>query len=104
MTRLARAAFKEIWRDPMKLASLKADGRDGRLVIVSKDMKRARAVPDIAKTLQEALDRWDLVSAMLASAYDELNAASRRNDIDFDPALACAPLPRAYQWCDGSTF
>ena len=59
----------------MKLASLKSGGRDGTLVVVSRDLTRAVAVPDIARTLQAALDDWDRAAPALAAISAELNAA-----------------------------
>ena len=88
----------------MKLASLKSGGRDGTLVVVSRDLRRAVPVPDIAPTLQAALDDW-------ATVAGELGAVSRRLDGDavsearpFDPHQAHSPLPRAYQLLDGSAY
>ena len=84
----------------MKLASLK-EGRDGRLVVVSKDLSRAVAVPEIATTMQHALDDWAITRPALERVYDQLNAGDIQGD-PFDEAAAAAPLPRAYQWADGS--
>ncbi len=87
----------------MKLASLKAGGRDGTLVVVSRDLTRAIPVPAVARTLQSALDEWEALAPKLEEAYRALNAdpASGR---PFDPAEAASPLPRAYQWADGSAY
>ena len=87
----------------MKLASLKAGGRDGTLVVVSRDLTRAIPVPAVARTLQAALDEWEVLAPKLEEAYRALNAdpASGR---PFDPAEAASPLPRAYQWADGSAY
>lgn len=85
----------------MKLASLKG-GRDGRLVVVSRDLSRAMAVPQIAATLQAALDSWDIAAPKLQAVYDALNAG--RHGIPFDAAGCASPLPRAYQWADGSAY
>lgn len=87
----------------MKLASLK-DGRDGRLVVVARDLKHARAVPDIALTMQMALDNWASCAAKLEEVYEAVCRRSESDDVRFDPQLAAAPLPRAYRWCDGSAF
>lgn len=87
----------------MKLATLKAGGRDGTLIVVSADLARCIDVPVIANTMQEALDNWALAEA-------ELRAWSRRLDSEpglgerFDPAQCHCPLPRAYQWVDGSAY
>src|SRR6185436_13239236 len=88
----------------MKLATLKDGSRDGRLVVVSHDLSRAVAVPQIAPTLQAALDDWDGTQALLADAYRTLNAGEVTGAIPFDPALAHSPLPRAYQWADASAY
>jgi fumarylacetoacetate (FAA) hydrolase len=87
----------------MKLASLK-DGRDGRLVIVSKDLTRAAPAGDIAPTLQAALDDWDHCRPLLDATYHSLNVGGARDIFDFDPAACASPLPRAYQWADGSAY
>ena len=88
----------------MKLASLKEGGRDGTLVVVSRDLKRmARAAP-VASTLQQVLDHWAELAPRLAETYRRLNAGASAAAEPFDPAVAAAPLPRAYQWLDGSTF
>ncbi|MBN9526230.1 MAG: fumarylacetoacetate hydrolase family protein [Alphaproteobacteria bacterium] len=87
----------------MKLASLR-HGRDGRLVVVSRDLTRAVAVPGIAATLQAALDDWATAAPELNAVYRLLNEGSLRGDFDFDQAACASPLPRAYQWCDGSAY
>ncbi len=84
----------------MKLASLKG-GRDGRLVIVSRDLSRCIDAGDIATTLQDALDRWDDVQDDLASRATELEAGGGKA---FDETACASPLPRAYQWADGSAY
>lgn len=89
---------------PLKLASLKDGGRDGTLVVVSGDLRRAVRVPSIAATLQQALDRWDEAAPALAAEYDRLNAGEAAGAFPFDPAACAAPLPRAYQWADGSAY
>lgn len=87
----------------MKLASLKAGGRDGTLVVVSRDLTRATPVPEIARTLQAALDDWTALAPRLEEAYRALNADPASGQ-PFDPAEAASPLPRAYQWADGSAY
>ncbi|PWC82805.1 2-keto-4-pentenoate hydratase [Azospirillum sp. TSH100] len=87
----------------MKLASLKAGGRDGTLVVVSRDLTRAIPVPEIARTLQAALDDWTALAPKLEEAYRALNADPAAGR-PFDPAAAASPLPRAYQWADGSAY
>lgn len=88
----------------MKLASLKLGGRDGTLIVVSRDLKRYVEVGQIAKTLQAALDNWEKVAPRLQQVYDNLNAGDVSHFHDFDPAHCAAPLPRAYQWVDGSAY
>lgn len=88
----------------MKLASLKAGGRDGTLVVVSRDLTRCVAVPAIAGTLQQALDDWDVVAPKLDAVYAGLNAGSDAQAQPFDPAACASPLPRAFQWADGSAY
>ncbi len=87
----------------MKLASMKS-GRDGRLVVVSRDLHRAVDVPDIARTLQAAIDDWATCSPRLRAVSDKLNAGDLPGAFAFDQAQAHAPLPRAYQWCEGSAY
>ena len=86
----------------MKLASLKG-GRDGRLVVVSKDLTRAADVPRIAATLQQALDNWQECEAQLLDAYGRLCAESSAGFV-FEEAQCESPLPRAYHWVDGSAY
>ncbi len=88
----------------MKLATLKNGTRDGQLVVVSRDLKQCVAVPDIAQTLQAALDHWTLCEEKLAQVYERLNAGRLEPCFSFDPQQASAPLPRAYQWADGSAY
>nr|WP_283091916.1 fumarylacetoacetate hydrolase family protein [Magnetospirillum sulfuroxidans] len=85
------------------MASLKG-GRDGRLVVVSRDMTRCHPVPAIAATLQAALDDWQTCEPQLRQTYDALNRGALGPCDPFDPALCSSPLPRAYQWADGSAY
>ncbi|AWK86162.1 fumarylacetoacetate hydrolase family protein [Azospirillum thermophilum] len=87
----------------MKLASLKAGGRDGTLVVVSRDLSRCRPVPEVAPTLQAALDRWAEAAPRLEEACRALNADPAAGQ-PFDQTAAASPLPRAYQWADGSAY
>jgi fumarylacetoacetate (FAA) hydrolase len=87
----------------MKLASLKF-GRDGKLVVVSRDLGRAAIASAIAPTLQAALDDWGNKAPALEQLYGALNAGEVRDAIDFNPAQCAAPLPRAYHWADGSAY
>ncbi len=86
----------------MKLASMQ-QGRDGRLVVVSDDLSRCVPVPDIALTLQQALDHWDSVAPALAAVATKLNAGEIEGQ-PFDETDCASPLPRAYQWADGSAY
>jgi fumarylacetoacetate (FAA) hydrolase len=88
----------------MKLATLKDGSRDGQLAVVSRDLKTAHIADGIAPTLQAALDDWAFIAPQLAFLYDELNAGRARRSFDFDPSQCMAPLPRAYQWADGSAY
>ena len=86
----------------MKLASLK-DGRDGRLVVVSQDLSRCVSASAVAPTLQTALDDWDAAMPRLTEIADALEA-SRIAHVPFEPKNCAAPLPRAFQWLDGSAY
>jgi fumarylacetoacetate (FAA) hydrolase len=86
----------------MKLASLK-HGRDGRLVVVSRDLARCVDAAAVAPTLQAALDDWPAAAPRLTEIADALEAG-RGPHLPFDPAKCAAPLPRAYQWADGSAY
>jgi fumarylacetoacetate (FAA) hydrolase len=88
----------------MKLATMKAGGRDGSLVVVSRDLRRYQKVPKIAATLQFALDHWDLVADRLQTVYAALNDGSTWDSQPFDETQFHSPLPRAYQWADGSAY
>jgi fumarylacetoacetate (FAA) hydrolase len=88
----------------MKLATLKDGTRDGQLMVVSRDLKTAHIADGIAPTLQAALDDWDFIAPQLDELYRQLNAGEARRPFDFDPARCMAPLPRAYQWADGSAY
>jgi len=87
----------------MKLASLK-HGRDGRLLVVSRDLAQAVDAAHVVPTLQGALDDWSAAEADLRALSDELNAGKAPGAFPFDPAACAAPLPRAYQWADGSAY
>ena len=88
----------------MKLATLKNASRDGALVLVSRDLRQYLPVPAIAATLQAALDDWDAIAPQLELAYASLNAGQAPGAQPFDQALCHSPLPRAYQWADGSAY
>jgi fumarylacetoacetate (FAA) hydrolase len=87
----------------MKLATLKDSTRDGRLVVVSSDLTRCSEVGHIARTLQAALDDWRHVAPRLAEVADGLEAGSQPSR-RFHEHDAASPLPRAYQWADGSAY
>jgi fumarylacetoacetate (FAA) hydrolase len=93
----------------MKLATLKEGGRDGTLVVVSRDLSLAVKVPAVARTLQAALDTWRDVQAELAAVYrllneDHLNCCGDERAFKLDPTQLASPLPRAYQFADGSAY
>ncbi len=92
----------------MKLASLKGPGRDGTLVLVNRDLSRAVAATGIAPTMQQALEDWTSAYPKLLDACESLECGSERHAFDFQAALAegrvAAPLPRAYEWLDGSAY
>ncbi len=88
----------------MKLGTLKAGGRDGTLVVVSRDLTQAVVAGTVAPTLQVVLDNWDSLSPRLAEIYDRLNDGKATGAFALDPSDLAAPLPRAYQWVDGSAY
>ena len=88
----------------MKLASLKNNTRDGQLVVVKQDLSRAVEVSDIALTMQQLMDNWDELAPKLETVYQQLNANQLDAAIDFEPTQCESPLPRAYQWADGSAY
>jgi len=88
----------------MKLATLKDGTRDGTLLVVSRDLKKAQPADHLAPTLQAALDDWDYLAPQLQALYEELNAAPSNRAFRFDAAKAMAPLPRAHQFADGSSY
>jgi len=86
----------------MKLATLRDGSRDGRLVVVSRDLSRCLPVMPLA-TLQSVLDEWDYLASSLQVFSDRVNA-SDEGTLPFDPKACLSPLPRAYQWADGSAY
>jgi len=94
----------------MKLASLKEGGRDGTLIVVSRDLSRAVRATDIAHTLQRALEDWHNAAPRLHRVYELLNDATRAQTINgesvfvLDAAALAAPLPRSYEFVDGSAY
>ncbi|HSX75044.1 MAG TPA: fumarylacetoacetate hydrolase family protein [Shinella sp.] len=87
----------------MKLATLKNSTRDGRLVVVSRDLTRCSEVGHIARTLQDALDDWEHVAPRLERVAEGLETGSQPAT-RFHEHDAASPLPRAYQWADGSAY
>ncbi|MFC3676908.1 fumarylacetoacetate hydrolase family protein [Ferrovibrio xuzhouensis] len=87
----------------MKLASLR-HGRDGRLAVVSRDLKTMLPVDRLCPSLQMALDSWSTTAPRLQEVSDALNQGTASGAIAFDAAKLASPLPRAYQWCDGSAY
>lgn len=88
----------------MKLASLKTGGRDGTLVVVSRNLAVCQRVPGVAPTLQAALDDWDRIAPQLDAVYARLNAGTISEAEPFIETECHSPLPRAYQWADGSAY
>lgn len=88
----------------MKLASLKNNTRDGQLIVVNRALTQAVKVPDIAPTLQVALENWDSLSPQLEAVYAKLQSGDMNDAFAFDPVQLEAPLPRSYHWADGSAY
>ncbi len=88
----------------MKFASLKNNTRDGQLVVVSKDLTKAVKIPHVANTMQQLLDNWNSLSPKAEEVYLALNKGELADSFDFSPEACESPLPRAYQWADGSAY
>lgn len=88
----------------MKLGSLKAGGRDGTLIVVSRDLGRAVRAEGIAPTLQRALEDWSNLAPRLNALSEALNAGEAEGAFDLDLSLLASPLPRAYEFVDGSAY
>ena len=88
----------------MKLGSLKEGGRDGSLIVVSRDLSRAVRATGIAPTLQAALDDWSSSAPRLNALYAELNEGKAADAFSLDMQALAAPLPRAYEFVDGSAY
>ena len=88
----------------MKLASLKEGGRDGTLVIVSRDLSHAVKAKGIAATMQAALDDWHTVAPRLNALSEDLNEGRAEGAFALDMAQLAAPLPRAFEFVDGSAY
>jgi fumarylacetoacetate (FAA) hydrolase len=88
----------------MKLGSLKEGGRDGTLVVVSRDLGRAVRATGVAPTLQAALEDWDRTAPRLNTLAEDLASGRAGGDFSLDPSMLAAPLPRAYEFVDGSAY
>lgn len=88
----------------MKLGSLKEGGRDGALIVVSRDLKHAVKATGIAATMQAALDDWSNTAPRLNALSDALNAGQAADAFALDMTAMAAPLPRAYEFVDGSAY
>ena len=88
----------------MKLATYKDGSRDGQLVVVSRDLATAHFATGIASRLQQVLDDWNFLSPQLQDLYVTLNQGKARHAFEFVPEMCAAPLPRGYQWADGSAY
>jgi fumarylacetoacetate (FAA) hydrolase len=88
----------------MKLATYRDGSRDGQLVVVSRDLSTAHYPTGIADRLQQVLDDWGFLAPQLQDLYDTLNAGKARHAFAFEALRCMAPLPRAYQWADGSAY
>ena len=88
----------------MKLATYKDGSRDGQLVVVSRDLSTAHYATGIADRMQQVLDDWNFLSPQLQDLSVQLNSGRARHPFPFDPMQCMAPLPRAYQWADGSAY
>jgi fumarylacetoacetate (FAA) hydrolase len=88
----------------MKFATYKDGSRDGQLIVVSRDLSTAHYATGIASKLQHVLDDWNFMSPQLQDLYEALNSGKARHAFPFEPVQCMAPLPRAYQWVDGSAY
>lgn len=88
----------------MKLATYRDGSRDGQLVVVSRDLSTAHYATGVATRLQAVLDDWNFLAPQLQDLYETLNGGKARHAFAFEPARCMAPLPRAYQWADGSSY
>jgi fumarylacetoacetate (FAA) hydrolase len=104
MRNVAAPSRDDIREAAVKLATYKDGSRDGQLVVVSRDLATAHYATGIADRLQQVLDDWGFLSPQLQDLSDALNAGKARHAFPFEPARCMAPLPRAYQWADGSAY
>ncbi|MCC5826632.1 fumarylacetoacetate hydrolase family protein [Alkalimonas sp.] len=88
----------------MKFATLNDGSRDGQLVLVSRDLSRCLAIPQVAATLQQLLDQWQQKAPQAEELYQALNAGTAAGSMPFEQPKCSSPLPRAYHWADGSAY
>src|SRR5436309_796959 len=88
----------------MKLATLKSSSRDGELIVISRDQKQALKVPHIAANLRTAVENWHETAPALRKVYEQLNQSSFPGSFTPNEAEFHSPLPRSFQWADGSAF
>lgn len=88
----------------MKLGTLKDGSRDGKLIVVSRDLRFAVSAEGIADTLQQAIENWSAMSTPLQQIYSALDERKVANSFELDTRKLAAPFPRAYQWLDASAF
>ncbi len=87
----------------MKFGTLKDKSYDGTLVVVSKDNSKFAKVPDIAPSFRAAIEDWANCKDRLSKAYDDLNSGALEGEA-MNEELFHSPLPRTFQWADGSAF
>ena len=87
----------------MKLATMKTGGRDGTSVLVSRDMKRMVVATSVVPTVRDAIENWNEAEPKLQTLASRLEAGSV-DSLAYDPTLLASPLPRAFQWADGSAY
>ena len=104
MFKMFTTGYNNLENTTMKLATIKNNTRDGQLIIVNRDLTKAVKVPEIAQTMQEALDNWDIISLKLEKVYNALQNNTMPNTFNFDSSQAMAAIPRAYHWADGSAY
>src|SRR5882757_2484007 len=88
----------------MKLASLKEGGRDGTLIVVDRELTRAVRATNVAPTLQKALDDWAVAAPKLGAVAEQLADDKAPDSFALETTALAAPLPRAFQWADGSAY
>ncbi len=88
----------------MKLGSLKEGGRDGTLIVVSRDLTRALRADSVAVSLREALENWSTAAPRLNALSESLNDGSAAGAFDLDLDALAAPLPRTWEFLDGSAY